>query len=359
MRVPSIVRALAVIASSAVVLVACGSPGGVTQETGSVTLQILNFAGYMPPDIGERFEAATGHKIVVTESASNEDTVTKLDASAAGTYDVAFMTGSFAEALNNGSKLEQIDHDQIPNLSNLYPEATEMTYDPGNVFSIPYTWGTTGICYRTDLVQDTEIDSWYDLLTPSAELTGKITIMDEDRWLMLPALKALGYSTNSTDEAELAAAGDLLIEAKKTILAFDAETFYTRLDSGEALAVEAWDGWCELAENPNVAFVIPIEGSDLFVDTMTIPIGSTRLAAAHQFIDFILEDENGTWVAENTLYKTPTTAMELLDQATFDLYPTLGLAPEILFEQEPLRDLGEGQANFTDAATRVKAAATE
>ena len=349
-----IARPLALVGAVVFVLAACG-PGTAPQETGSVELQVLNFAGYMPPDIAERFEAATGHSIVVTESASNEDTVAKLDASQPGTYDVAFLTSSFAEAMNNAEKLEQLDHDQIPNLANLYPEATELPHDVGNVFSVPYTWGTTGICYRTDLVK-TEIDSWYDLLTPSEELTGLVTLMDEDRWLMLPGLKALGYSMNSTDEAELEAAGDLLIAAKETMLKFDAETFYTLLDSEEALAVEAWDGWCEYAENPNVAFVIPEEGSDLFVDAMTIPVGSTRLTAAHQFIDFILEEENGTWVPENISYKVPTSAMELLSQETLDSMPSLAIPPAVLFEQEALRDLGDGQSTFTDAATRVKAA---
>jgi spermidine/putrescine transport system substrate-binding protein len=349
-----IARPLALVASIVFVLAACG-PGTAPQESGSVELQVLNFAGYMPPDIGDRFEAATGHTIVVTESASNEDTVAKLDASQPGAYDVAFLTSSFAEALNNGGKLEQLDHDQIPNYSNIVPEATELPHDVGNVFSVPYTWGTTGICYRTDLVT-TEIDSWYDLLTPSEELTGLVTLMDEERWLMLPGLKALGYSMNSTDEAELEAAGDLLIAAKDTMLKFDAETFYTLLDSGEALAVEAWDGWCDYAENPNHAFVIPEEGSDLFVDTMTIPIGSTRLAAAHEFINFILEEENGTWVPENIAYKVPTSAMDLLSEETLDAIPTLRIPPATLFEQEALRDLGDGQSTFSDAATRVKTA---
>ncbi len=358
MRAPSNVRRMAVVATCALILSACG-PAGPQQQTGPVTLQVLNFAGYMPPDIAERFKAKTGHTIVVTESSSNEDTVAKLDASQPGTYDVAFLTSSFAEALNSAGKLEKVDHAQVPNLANLYPEATQLAHDPGNVFSVPYTWGTTGICYRTDLVPEGEIDSWYDLLTPSAALTDRVTMMDEERWLFLPALKALGYSMNSTVQAELDAAAQLLIDAKKSLLAYDAETFYTRLDSEEALAVEAWDGWCELAENENVAFVIPKEGSDLFVDAMTIPKGSTRLAAAHQFIDFILEDENGTWVAENILYKTPTRAMELLSQETLDTYPTLALAPSVLFAQESLRDLGAGQARFSDAATRVKAAPFE
>lgn len=357
MRAKNIARALAVVTSSVMVLVACAGPGGVTQETGPVTLHVMNFANYMPDDIEERFKAATGHTIELTLTSSNEDAVTKLDASPAGTYDIAFVTNPFAEGLNNAGKLEQLDHSKIPNLANLYPEATQIASDPGNKFSVPYSWGTTGICYRTDLVTETTIDSWNDLLEPSDELKDKITMMDEDRWLMIPALKVLGFSGNSTDADELNAAADLLIEAKKTLLGYDAETFYTKLDSGEAVAVHAWDGWCNYVLDPStVAFVVPKEGSDLFVDTMVIPKGSPHLEAAHQFIDFILEPENGQWVAENILYKVPNkAAMDAVDPALFETYPNMAITPAALLEQESLRDLGEGQTRFTDAATRVKA----
>jgi spermidine/putrescine transport system substrate-binding protein len=350
-------RSIAAIAAVALVAAACAA-GAAPQETGPVTLQVMNFANYMPEDIGERFKAATGHDIQVTLTSSNEDSIAKLDASPDGTYDLAFITNPFAEGLNKAGRLETLDHAKIPNLSNLYPEATEIATDPGNKYSVPYSWGTTGICYRTDLVTETEIDSWKDLLEPSPELAGKITMMDEDRWLMIPALKVLGHSANSTDEAELQAAADLLIAAKSSLLGYDAETFYTKLDSGEAVAVHGWDGWCNYVTDPStMGWTLPAEGSDLFVDTMVIPKGSPRVEAAHQFIDFILKPENGQWVAENILYKVPNkAAMEALDPALLETYPNLAITPAELLGQESLRDLGDGQVTFTEAATQVKAA---
>ena len=350
-------RGVGVIAA-ALVVAACAGGGAAPQETGSVTLQVMNFANYMPEDIAERFKAATGHDMEVTLTSSNEDAIAKLEASPAGTYDVAFLTNPFSEGLNNAGKLEALDHTKIANLSNLYPEATEIATDPGNKFSAPYSWGTTGICYRTDLVKETEIDSWNDLLEPSPELAGKVTMLDEDRWLMIPALKVLGFSANSTDEAELTQASDLLITAKSSLLGYDAETFYTKLDSGEALAVHGWDGWCNYVTDPaTMGWALPSEGSDLFVDTMVIPKGSTRVDAAHQFIDFILLPENGQWVAENILYKVPNkAAMDALDPALLVTYPNMAISPADLLAQESLRDLGDGQVTFTEAATRVKAA---
>jgi spermidine/putrescine transport system substrate-binding protein len=106
-----------------------------------------------------------------------------------------------------------------------------------------------------------------------------------------------------------------------------------------------------------MGWALPIEGSDLFVDTMVIPKGSPRLAAAHAFIDFILKPENGQWVAENILYKVPNkAAMDALDPALLVTYPNMAITPAELLKQESLRDLGEGQPRFSDAATRVKAA---
>ncbi len=358
MRRDSMFLRMTAITASAIMIAACGAGGSaVPQQTGSVTLQVMNYANYMPEDIAERFKAATGHSMEVTLLSSNEDALAKIAASPAGTYDIVFLTSPFAEGMNKAGQLETLDHAKIPNLSNLYPEAAQAGHDPGNKFSVPYAWGTTGICYRSDLVKETQIDSWKDLLEPSAELSGKITMMDEERWLMVPALKVLGYSANSTDAGQLQQAADMLIKAKATLLGYDAETFYTKLDSGEAVAVHGWDGWCNYAADPNVKWVLPSEGSDLWLDTMTIAKGSPRLEAAHAFINFILLPENGKWVAENILYKVPNkAAMDAVDPALLEAYPNMAITPADLLKQEALRDLGDGQTRFSDAATKVKAA---
>ena len=103
----------------------------------------------------------------------------KLTAGGDSGFDVAFVSGQYAQALNEAGLLEPIDKAQIPNISNLYPEATQLAFDPGNTFSVPYTWGTTGICYRSDLVD--EPTSWNDILTPAADSKGKVTQMTTDR----------------------------------------------------------------------------------------------------------------------------------------------------------------------------------
>ena len=156
-----------------------------------------------------------------------------------------------------------------------------------------------------------------------------------DRWLMLPARRRSGFSINTTDDGEMEKAKDLLIEAKKTLLAYDDTTFYSKLVSGEAVLVQAWDGWCNygIAENADIEFVVPEEGSDLWVDTMVVLESSSNKEAAHAFIDYVLRPDVGKWVAENILYKVPNkAAMEALDPALIEAFPNLGISPEELFE---------------------------
>ena len=336
---------------------AAGSPSRAPQESGPVTLKVLAFNDYMPEDIPKQFKELTGNDMEITYTSSNEDAIAKMQAAGPGAYDIAWITSPFTQGLIAADGIELLDEGAIPNVSNLYPEASELDYDPGNKYSIPYSWGTTGICYRKDLVKNTEIDSWSDLLDPSPELAGKITLIDEDRWILEPALMSLGYSINTTDPDELQAAVDETIAAKDTLLGFDGETFYTKLVSGEALAVQGWDGWCNYgtAEDPNVVYVQPKEGSDVWVDTMVIPKGSTHVQQAEDFINFILEPENQQWVAENILYKVPNQkSMEALDPAFLKQFPNMTMTPQELLSQEPLLDLGEGQTAFSDAVTQVK-----
>jgi spermidine/putrescine transport system substrate-binding protein len=327
-----------------------GSTGG-----GSGTLTISNWDQYMPENLIPDFERETGIRVKLAKHATNEDVMGKLEAANGEGYDVVFVSAPFAQSLKARGWAADIDPARIPNLRNLYPEASELSYDPGNRFSVPYTWGTTGLCYRSDRVSGTP-DSWNDLLRPSDELKGRITMLATDRWLLLPALKVLGYSANTTDEAELKEARDLLIETKKDLLAYDDTTFYSKLVSGEASLVEAWDGWCNygIAENRDIEFVVPREGSDVFVDTMVMLESSENKDAAQQFMDFVLRPESGRGVVELLSYKVPNeAAMRDLDPRLVRQFPNLGMSPQELLRHEALEDLGEGQPLWSRIVSEI------
>ncbi|MBK8771360.1 MAG: spermidine/putrescine ABC transporter substrate-binding protein [Rhizobiales bacterium] len=319
---------------------------------------VSNWDGYMPKDIAEKFKAATGIDLEVSVHATNEEIMGKVTASGGQGYDVLFVSSPFAEALNKMGLLAPIDPAKIPNLKNLYPEATQLKHDPGNTFSVPYTWGTTGLCYRSDVVKEAP-DSWADLLTPADDVKGKTTMLATDRWLMAPAFLLAGKSVNSTDQASLDAARDQLVATKKTLLAYDDTTFYSKLVSGEASLVEAWDGWCNygIAEKPEIKYVVPKEGSDLWVDTMVITKSAQNPEGAAKFIDFIMSADNGKWMVENIMYKSPNkAAMDAIDPAMLKQYPNMAIAPADLLKYEQLRDLGEGMKAFSKTVSEIMAA---
>jgi len=340
---------------AAVVALAAGLGLGAAMAEGKIV--ISNWDGYMPKDLPEKFKQATGIEVEVALHATNEEIMGKVVAGKGRGYDVLFVSSPFAEVLHKLGLSATIDHAKVPNLANLYSEANTLAYDPGNTFSVPYAWGTTGLCYRSDLVEGTP-SSWNDLLEPADSLKGKITMLATDRWLMAAGMLARGYSVNETDQGKIDEVKALLIDTKKSLLAYDDTTFYSKLVSGEASLVHAWDGWCNygIGENDKIKYVIPKEGTDLWVDTMVVTTASENKDAALKFIDYVLSAETGKWVAENILYKVPNkAAMDALDKTLFETYPNLAMAPADMMKQEQLRDLGDTQKAYTKAVTEITA----
>src|SRR6201991_709772 len=186
---------------------------------------ISNWDGYMPKELLENFKKDTGIEAEMSVHATNEEIMGKVTAGGGKGYDVLFVSSPFAEALKKLNLIADLDPTKIPNLANLYPEAQNLAYDPGNHFSIPYTWGTTGLCYRSDLVS-TAPTSWNNLLKPADDLKGNTTMLATDRWLMAAGELALGMSVNQTDPAKLDQVKTQLIETKKTLLAYDDTTCF-------------------------------------------------------------------------------------------------------------------------------------
>ncbi len=328
---------------------------GIGSANAAEKIVISNWDGYMPKDLLANFTKETGIEAELAIHATNEEIMGKVTASGGKGFDVLFVSSPFAEALNKLGLTAKLDPAKIPNSANLFPEAQKLVYDPGNTFSMPYAWGTTGLCYRSDLMKAAPT-SWMDLLKPSDDLKGKITMLATDRWLMAAGLKALGFSVNSTDEGEVTKARDLLIEAKKSLLAYDDTTFFSKLVSGEATMVQAWDGWCNygITDKPEISFVIPKEGSDMWVDTMVVTAASENKDAAQAFINYVLKADVHRSVAELTLYKVPNkAAMDGLDKALLAKYPTLGITPAELMAKEQLRDLGPAQKLYSKTVTEI------
>ena len=325
----------------------------------AANLVISNWDGYMAPDAMDAFKAATGNTGEVVKHATNEEIMGKLVASGGKGYDVVFVSSPFAEVLNKLGLAETIDASKVPNLANLYPEAAALAYDPGNTFSVPYTWGTTGLCYRSDLVK-AEPASWNDLLKPADDIKGKTTMLATDRWLLAAGQLADGFSVNEIDPAKMEQVKNTLIEAKKTLLAYDDTTFYAKLVSGEALMVQAWDGWCNygITDNKDIKYVIPKEGSR--------PLGrhdgrdevvreQGRRLPVHQLHARRQEPRLGRRRTSSTRCRTRQrwTACRPSSATT---YPNMAMPVGELTKFEVLRDVGEAQKEYSRIVSEIKAA---
>jgi len=358
---------------AAVLLAACGgsSGGGGSSSSAAApspsfsldpnadlskqSIVVSNWDAYMDPDVALKFTDTTKAKISVAKHATNEEIVGKLTAGGDPGIDVAFVSGQYAQALNDAGLLEPIDPRLVPNLANLYPETKNLAFDPGNTFSVPYAWGTTGICYREDLVKPAPT-SWNDLLNPTPENSKKTLMLATQPWLNLPAAKTLGYSANTTNPDELNKIKEQLLKTKPTLLGFDDTTFYTRLASGEVSMAVAWDGWCNYAGDPKVKFVVPKEGADLWTDTMVVLKSSKNKEAAMAYINYMIGDDMQSWMTNNILYKSPNKAVA--EKATAELgkdYPNIAMTPADLAKGEGLVDLGEASKIYQQIATEVQA----
>jgi spermidine/putrescine transport system substrate-binding protein len=347
-------------------LAACGGDDGGSAEPTVInpdadlseqSIVVSNWDAYMPEDIAKIVKDETGATVEITNHATNEELVAKVTGSGGKGLDVIFGSQPYLQAFAEEGLLEPIDPQYLDNWDNLDPKAQELAQVDGQPYFAPYTWGTTGICYREDLV-DEPPTSWNDLLQPEEKYKGKVTMMGTERWAVLPAQKALGYSVNTTDEAEMAKVKDLMIKAKPNLLAYDDTTFYERLISGEAVMVEAWDGWCNYgtAEDPNIKFAVPEEGSDLWVDGMAILKSSENKDASYAFIDAILDAKNHAWAAENILYIVPNdAAMDRLPTELIEQYETLGARREEMLQGENMTDIGEAASMYNRIITEVTA----
>jgi spermidine/putrescine transport system substrate-binding protein len=186
--------------------------------------------------------------------------------------------------------LQKINMVNVPNYLKVDDVHKNLPYDPNNEYSVPYLWGTVGILYNTTMVSDT-VDSW-DILW-NEKYSQKIFMQDSQRDSMMVALIKLGYSQNTTDQAQLDEAMNLLIEQKPLVLGYLVDEVKDKMVQGEGALAVVWSGEAvdAMSMNEDLAYVIPKEGSNRWVDGMVIPKNAKNVSAAEKFINFMLRDD--------------------------------------------------------------------
>jgi spermidine/putrescine transport system substrate-binding protein len=319
-------------------------------------LNLYNWDTYIGETTLDDFNEASGIETQMDLFADNDELFAKLKEGNPG-YDVIIPTNDYVERMIEAGMLDTIDHSKIPNMSNLEGPFQDANFDPGRAHSVPYMWGTIGIGYRTSRVEG--VPASWKYLYDSDEYSGKIALLGDGLTVIGHALKYLGYSLNSTDEAEIRQAEELIIAQKQHIKVFADDNGQDLLLSGEVDVTQEWNGDILQAmdEDDDVGYVVPVEGGVLWQDCMCIPTGAPHPDNAHAFMNFILDAEVGAAVADYIQYASPNAAAKAIMDDSYTQNPAIFPTDETLAKCEPSIYIGETATRLYDEAwTRIQAA---
>ncbi len=337
-------------------VVGCGPGDGAGKQELAKELHIYNWSEYIDPEIYEEFEQEFSVKVIEDTFSSNEDLLAKLQAGATG-YDIIVPSDYMVAIMIELDLLAEINYDNIPNFKNIDAKFKDPPYDPGNKYSVPYQWGTTGIGYNADLFEEAP-DSWSYIFDEKmvSEYAGKMTMLNDSREVIGAALKYLGYSLNSTNEQELEEAKQLLLKQKEWVSSYDSDAFGDLIASGDAVIGHGWSGGYFMAalEAPHVWYVIPKEGGVIWTDNLAIPKTAPSQYTAEVFIDYLLRPEVGAKITNFTWYGSPNKASEEFIDAEILEEPAIYPPPEVMDRLEFLRDVGEATVIYDRVWTEIK-----
>jgi putrescine transport system substrate-binding protein len=305
-------------------------------------VNVYNWSDYIDPAVLKEFTQETGIKVVYDTFDANETLETKLLAGHSG-YDVVVPTAYFLERQIKAGVFQKLNKSKLPNLVNAWPEIAKRlaAYDPGNQYAVNYMWGTTGIGYNVKAMQarlgpNAKVDSWDVVFKP--ELLAKfkdcgIHMLDSADDIMPAALHYLGLDPNSTQQADLERATDLLLTIRPFVRKFHSSEYLNALAGGEICFVVGWSGDIKQAENRakeakngvEIGYAIPKEGAQMWFDNLAIPKDAPHPAEALAFINYLLKPEVAAKNSNFVSYANGNLASQkFIDKAVLDdksVYP--------------------------------------
>ena len=326
-------------------------------------LYVYNWGEYIDEEVIELFEEETGIQVTYDLFETNEEMYPVIEAGAVQ-YDVVCPSDYMIQKMAENGLLAELNYDNIPNISQINPVYLEKSrgFDPENKYSVPYCWGTVGILYNTSMVALEDVpDEWSDLW--DEKFKGEILMQDSVRDAFMVALKSLGYSMNTTDETQLQEAKNLLIQQKPLVQAYVIDQVRDKMLGGEAAIGVIYSGEMlylqEEAERLNLDFdleyVIPKEGTNIWIDSWVIPSNAKNKKNAEKWINFLCRPDIAKRNFEYITYATPNQgAFELLEEETWNnkaVFPDL----DALDNCEVFQYLGdEDDARYNELWKEVK-----
>lgn len=296
-------KIFALLCSLSLVLVSgCGSSSSGGDYEGQ-TLKVFNWGEYIDEDVLADFENEFGVKVIYETFLSNEAMYTKLQTG--DVYDVVVPSDYMIERMIQEDMLQKLDLSLIPNISNLADGVKNLPYDPNNEYSAPYFWGSVGIVYNKNNVSLSDLETEGFNIFKDPKYANRIYVYDSERDSFMMAFKALGYSMNTSNEDEIQAAYEWLLEVADTMSpAYVTDEVIDDMSAGrkDLAVVYSGDAVTILLENEDMAYYCPSEGTNLWSDAMVIPKNAANPRLAHEFINFILSYDVSYAISEYAGY---------------------------------------------------------
>ena len=307
-------RTLALTLSAAMVL---GLLSGCGSDASANVLNVYNWGEYIDTDLLDRFEQETGIKVIYNTFDSNENLYSRIRT----TSDDVIIPSDYAiSRFIDEDMLRPLNFDNIPNMKYIDEKYTHLDFDPEQKYSVPYTWGVVGIVYNTKYVDEADTGSWDLLWNP--KYANRTAMFNNSRDALGIALMYLGCSLNTTDRDKLRQAADLIIAGKPVYQGIWMDQILEKLSAEEIVAAPYYNGDAVtiIDENPDLAFYVPKEGTNLFVDAMCIPKNAKNVEGAEKFINFMCSTEAAMANWEYVGYSSPQTEVynELDEEITSD-----------------------------------------
>ncbi|MFE2045804.1 PotD/PotF family extracellular solute-binding protein [Streptomyces sp. NPDC059477] len=358
MRARSVSRgalAIAVTTVTALIATGCGgSDSGSASSGGGKELNIYAWADEIPDTVVKKFEKETGIKVTLDTFDSNETMTAKLSSGSAG-YDLIEPSQYSVQQLIGQQLIEPLDHSRIQGLDNLADKFRDPSYDPGNKYSIPWIWGTTGFAYNDKCIPSAT--SWQTLF--DEKYKGKVYMLDNMLAAYIAGLQVTGARATSTDEGEIKAATDALTDQKKMLAGYNSTNYPQLLSTGQACAAQAWSGTAMakvVAANPNVHYVLPEEGGSIWTDGLSIPKGAKNTDSAYQFINYLLKPEIAAMATDDGGSASANEkAREFIKDKKALENPAVYASDESIAKADFLLDPGTAMKYFQQGWTKVKA----
>lgn len=335
-------------------LSACGSKR--VSSHGSNQLNIFSWADYLHPEAIPEFERRYGIKVIYDTFASNESLVARMAAGSVD-YDIVVPTNYGVAKLRHLDLLKPIDRERIPNRKYLMNRFTNMSFDPEGKYSVPYTFGTTGLAFNQKAYDHigskppTDWDAFWE-----DKMSGRMTLLEDARETLGLALKRAGRSYNSRTESEIFDAAHALEQQKKLTMCYTSDQVIVYLASGDSRLSLAYSGDANQARRTNgdVRYIIPTTGASVWIDNMCIPKSAPHENNALLWINYILEPEVSAALTNYTYYPTPNSAAQKLVSpellADKSLYPTNA----VLDRCEEIKEVGDAIFIYDRAWTELK-----